>query len=215
MSDDKDAGHDRALSRRTLTTVAMATAGIMLAHQVASKAFRDATFLSAWPATALPVMTLVTAALVLALVPLFSRLLARFSPLTIVTLGFGLSAVGHLFEWNAYGGGRALAVLIYLHLAGVSALLLSGFWSLIAERFDPAAARAAYGRIAASGTLGGVAGSIAADRVAATGLDSVLLLLAALHTGCVVGLLALKRAPALLPREAETPGPAKSTRELL
>ena len=27
----------------------MGTAGIMLAHQVASKAFRDATFLSAWP----------------------------------------------------------------------------------------------------------------------------------------------------------------------
>jgi hypothetical protein len=193
----------------------MATAGIMLAHQVASKAFRDATFLSAWPATALPVMTLVTAALVLALVPLFSRLLARFSPLAIVTLGFALSATGHLFEWNAYGAGRTMAVLIYLHLAGVSALLLSGFWSLIAERFDPAAARAAYGRIAAAGTLGGVAGSIAADRVAATGLESVLLLLAALHAGCVVGLMALKRAPALLPREAETPGPAKSTRELL
>jgi hypothetical protein len=193
----------------------MATAGIMLAHQVASKAFRDATFLSAWPATALPVMTLVTAALVLALVPLFSRLLARFSPLTIVTLGFGLSAVGHLFEWNAYGGGRALAVLVYLHLAGVSALLLSGFWSLIAERFDPAAARAAYGRIAASGTLGGVAGSFAADRVASTGLDSVLLLLAALHAGCVIGLMVLKRAPALLPRETDAPGPATSTRELL
>src|ERR1043166_8148243 len=157
----------------------MGTAGIMLAHQVASKAFRDATFLSAWPATALPGMTLGTAALVLALVPLFSRLLSRFSPLTIVTLGFAASAAGHVLEWTAYGESRTIAVLIYLHLAGVSALLLSGFWSLIAERFDPASARAAYGRIAASGTLGGVAGSFAADRVAATGLDSVLLLLAA------------------------------------
>ena len=105
----------------------MATAGIMIAHQVASKAFRDATFLSAWPATALPGMTLVTAALVLALVPLFSRLLARFSPLSIVTLGFVASAAGHLIEWNSYGQSRAIAVVIYLHLAGVSALLLSGF----------------------------------------------------------------------------------------
>jgi hypothetical protein len=157
------------LTRRTLTTVAMGTAGIMLAHQVASKAFRDATFLSAWPATALPGMTLVTAALVLALVPVFSRLLARYSPLIVVTLGFAASAAAHLLEWNSYGQGRAIAVVVYLHLAGVSALLLSGFWSLIAERFDPAAARAAYGRIAASGTLGGVVGSIAADRVPPSG----------------------------------------------
>ena len=194
----------------------MATAGIMLAHQVASKAFRDATFLSAWPATALPGMTLVTAALVLALVPLFSRLLARFSPLSIVTLGFVASAAGHLIEWNSYGQSRAIAVVIYLHLAGVSALLLSGFWSLIAERFDPAAARAAYGRIAASGTLGGVVGSIAADRVAAAArLDAVLPLLAALHIGCALGLVALRRAPALLPREAEPNQGRAPARELI
>jgi ATP:ADP antiporter, AAA family len=193
----------------------MGTAGIMLAHQVASKAFRDATFLSAWPATALPGMTLVTAGLVLALVPLFSRLLARFSPLSIVTLGFAASAAGHLIEWGAYGGGRTIAVVIYLHLAGVSALLLSGFWSLIAERFDPAAARAAYGRIAASGTLGGVIGSFAADRVAAVGsLDAVLLLLASLHIGCAIGLVFVGRAPALLPRQPETDDPLPSQREL-
>jgi hypothetical protein len=204
------------LNRSTLTTVSMAIAGVMLAHQVASKALRDATFLSAWPATALPVMTVATAALVLALVPLFSRLLARFSPPTIVTLGFAASAAGHGLEWASYGQGRAIAVVIYLHLAGVSALLLSGFWSLVAERFDPAAARATYGRIAASGTLGGVVGSIAADRVAAlAGLDAVLLMLAALHVGCALGLLIVKRAPALLPRQPEPDAPSASPRELM
>ena len=52
----------------------MTTAGIMLAHQVASKAFRDAAFLSAWPATALPGLTLATAALVLGLVLLVGAL---------------------------------------------------------------------------------------------------------------------------------------------
>jgi ATP:ADP antiporter, AAA family len=204
------------LNRSTLTSVAMGTAGIMLAHQVASKAFRDATFLSAWPATALPGMTLATAFLVLALVPLFSRLLARFSPLAIVTVGFAASAASHVIEWNSYGESRAIAVIIYLHLAGVSALLLSGFWSLIAERFDPATARAAYGRIAASGTLGGVLGSIAADRVAAAvSLDAVLLLLALLHVACVLGLMALRRAPALLRREAEPDERAVPVRELI
>ena len=204
------------MSPIALTTVAMSTAGIMLAHQVASKAFRDAAFLSAWPATALPVMTLATAALVLALVPLFSRLLARFSPLAIVTLGFGLSAAGHVLEWVSFGSGRWMAVVIYLHLAGVSALLLSGFWSLIAERFDPAAARATYGRIAAAGTFGGVVGSIAADRVATmASLDSVLLMLAGLHVACALGLVAMRQAPVLLPHQAEGQGHPSTTRELL
>lgn len=204
------------MKRSTLTTVAMGTASVMLAHQVASKAFRDATFLTEWPATALPVMTFATTGLVLALVPLFSRLLARYSPLAIVTLGFGASAAMHLFEWASYGEGRWIAVAIYLHLAGVSALLLSGFWSLIAERFDPAAARAAYGRIAASGTLGGVVGSVAADRVAAAvSLDAVLLLLAALHVACVLGLAGLRQAPVLLPRQPDSAGDRTSPRELI
>jgi hypothetical protein len=35
----------------------MATAAIMVAHQVAARAFRDAAFLAAWPAAALPLMT--------------------------------------------------------------------------------------------------------------------------------------------------------------
>jgi hypothetical protein len=46
---------------RNLTRMAMAVWGTMLAHQIAAKAFRDATFLSAWPAAALPMMTVATA----------------------------------------------------------------------------------------------------------------------------------------------------------
>src|SRR5215211_4461048 len=145
---------------RTLTRIAMTTAGIMLAHQVAAKAFRDAAFLTAWPVTALPLMTVVTAAVTMAVVPIFSRFLERFSPLTIVAVGFALSAAGHAAEWVFYGSGRWIAVVIYLHLAGAGAVLLSGFWSLIAERFDPAGARASYGRIAAAGTAGGIVGSV-------------------------------------------------------
>jgi hypothetical protein len=65
------------------TAVAMATAGTMVAHQVAAKALRDAAFLSAWPATALPLMTLATAAATVALVPIFSRVLDCFSPVIV------------------------------------------------------------------------------------------------------------------------------------
>jgi len=184
---------------RTLIRVAMGTAAIMLGHQVAAKALRDTTFLTSWPATALPLMMVGTAAFTGLLVPIFSRLIRRFSPVRIVTLGFALSALGHVLEWMWYDASRWTAVIIYLHLAGVGAVLLSGFWSLIAERFDPAGARATYGRIAAAGTAGGMAGSVAAERIASTlSPATVLVLLATLHVLCVFGLTILRHAPALL-----------------
>jgi hypothetical protein len=203
------------LNHITLTRIAMTTAGIMLAHQVASKAFRDAAFLTAWPATALPALILVTAALVLALVPIFSRLLTRFSPLAVVSAGFAVSAAGHAVEWSLYDAGRVIVVVIYLHLAGVSALLLSGFWSLVAERFDPAGARASYGRIAAAGTFGGVLGGFAAERIATMAApEGVLLLLTALHGLCGGGLLLMRRAAVLLPRQPDSDGSVTSLHEL-
>jgi hypothetical protein len=76
---------------RLFTGIAMATAGTMIAHQVAAKA-RDAAFLTAWPATALPLMTIVTAGATVALVPTFSRVLDRFPTVTVVAGGFALSA---------------------------------------------------------------------------------------------------------------------------
>jgi hypothetical protein len=172
----------------------------MLAHQVAGKAFRDAAFLDAWPATALPAMTVACALLTLALVPLFSQFLSRFAATTVVSVGFAISAAGHGLEWEAFDRGRWVVIVIYLHLACVGAVLLSGFWSLIAERFDPAGARTSYGSIAAAGTAGGIIGSIAAARMS-MGLEaqSLLILLAALHLLCAGGVLLLGRSPALLP----------------
>jgi ATP:ADP antiporter, AAA family len=180
---------------------------IMLAHQLAAKAFRDAAFLHAWPVTALPLMTIATAALTGALVPLFSTLLARFTPIAVVAVGFALSAGGHLVEWTFFDAGRAITVVVYLHLAAAGALLLSGFWSIIAEQYDPEGARASYGRIAAAGTAGGLAGSFAAERIAAVAAPhNILVLLAVLHALCAVGVATMRRAPALLPRgDSERP----------
>jgi hypothetical protein len=193
-----------SLLNRTLTRVAMVTAGLMLAHQVAAKAFRDTTFLTAWPATALPLMTIGTALLTATLVPVFSRFLERFSPRAVVSVGFALSAAGHAVEWAFFAAGPWIAVVIYLHLAGVGAILLSGFWSLIAERFDPAGARTSYGRIAAAGTAGGMIGSVAAERLATmVAPDAVLIMLAALHVLCAGGVTMLRRAPRLLASEQE------------
>jgi AAA family ATP:ADP antiporter len=188
------------VTTRTLTRIAMTSAGIMLAHQVAAKALRDATFLTAWPATALPLMTVATAVLTVALVPIVSRLFERYSARAVVASGFVISAAGHLVEWDYYDAGRWIAVAIYLHVAGVTALLLSGFWSLTSERFGPEEARAAYGRIAAAGTAGGIFGTVVAERIATTvGPEAVLLLLAALHVLCSGGVAMMRGAPVLLP----------------
>jgi ATP/ADP translocase len=194
----------------------MTGAGLMLAHQVAAKALRDATFLTSWPATALPLMTVATAVLTVALVPIVSWLFERYSTRTVVASGFVISAAGHVVEWVFYDAGRWIAVAIYLHQAGVVALLLSGFWSLVSERFDPAGARATYGRIAAAGTAGGIAGSFVAERISATvGPDAVLLLLAALHVCSSLAVATMRGAPALLPSRVDERDQMSSVAETL
>ncbi len=186
--------------------MAMATAAVMLAHQVASKALRDAAFLAVWPTTALPLMVVAASVPVVAVVPVFARLLERYGPRIVVPAGFLLSASAHVVEWQLSSRQQWVAVIIYLHVAGLGALLLSGFWSIVSERFDPRSARQSFGRIAATGTVGGVLGGGAAAWFAmALPVDSVLLLLAALHILCAVGVLWLGQAPVLLPGTDQAP----------
>jgi len=194
------------VSKTTVIRLAMVTAACMLGHQVASKAFRDAAFLTAWPATMLPFMVIMTAAAVVTAVPIFARLLTWFGPRSVVSTGFVVSAAGHLIEWQLSSGRPWVAVAIYLHVAGLGALLLSGYWSLVSERFDPRGARESFGRIAAAGTFGGALGGLAADRLAMSmSANSVLLMLAALHILCAAGTLVLGRAPVLLPATDAAP----------
>lgn len=170
-----------------LTRWATTVAALMLAHQVAAKAVRDSYFLLVFPVTNLPMMVIAAAAVSVAAVPFYARLLARFGPDRVVPAGFLLSAAAHLIEWSRPGLTPGVVVVIYLHLAAFGALLLSGFWSLASEVFDPITARRSYGQIAAAGTLGGVAGGIAAERMAAMlPYGSQLLLLAGLHAACAM-----------------------------
>jgi hypothetical protein len=171
----------------SLTRLAMATAGVMLAHLWAAKAVRNAVFLTAWDPTRLPAMVFVTAVAVVASVPIYARLLGRFGPDRVVPVGLLLSSAVHVLEWRLSPDAPWVAVLIYLHIAGAGALLLSGFWSLASELFDPQSARAGYGRIAAAGTAGGLLGGLAIERISAVRPDAALLLLAAFHATGAVG----------------------------
>ena len=85
---------------------------------------------------------------------------------------------------------RAVVItVVYVHLVGFGAILLSGFWSIVNEYFDPREAKLHFGRIAGAGTIGGVAGGLMAERCAAMfGVDAVLLLLTALHCAAALSL---------------------------
>ena len=182
------------MSVASATRLAMPVAGLMLAHQVAGKAVRDATFLEAWPVSRLPLMVMATAVLVIAAVPVYSWLLERFGPRAVVSTGFLASAAGHALEWRFSDGGPVIAVVVYLHIAGLSVLLLSGFWSVLSELFDPGTAKTSYGRIAGAGTIGGLAGGLAVGEIARTmpGANA-LVMLAALHACCGVGVALIGR----------------------
>jgi ATP:ADP antiporter, AAA family len=183
------------LNTRHITQLAMLVAGLMMSHQVAAKAIRDAAFLTVLPATALPAMVIASAILSIAAVPLYTRLLGRFGPQYIVPAGFLLSSAGHTIEWSLSSATTPVAIAIYLHISALGALLLSGFWSLASEIFDPRTAKRSYGHIAGVGTLGGILGGFAAERAAVLlPRDSMLLLLAALHAICALGLLPLRGA---------------------
>jgi hypothetical protein len=171
--------------------LAMLTAAVMLAHLWAAKAVRSAVFLSAWDATNLPAMVFVTSVVVIATVPLYARLLASVGPATVVPTGLLFSACAHVIEWRLDTENPWVAAGIFLHVAGLGSLLLSGFWSLINEVFDPQAARHRFGGIAAAGTIGGLLGGLAIDRLSATHPDGALLLLGGFHLTAAVGAMSL------------------------
>jgi ATP:ADP antiporter, AAA family len=193
------------LSVKAQTHLAMLTAGLMLAHLWAAKAVRSAVFLSAWDANSLPAMVFVTAVAVVAAVPVYSRLLARFGPRLVVPIGLAVSAGAHLVEWHLSPTSPWVAVVVYLHIAGLGALLLSGFWSLASELFDTQTAKSGFGRIAAAGTIGGLLGGIAIERLSAERPDAALLLLALFHCASAVGAYWLGRRTGLgsRPRSAD------------
>ena len=163
---------------------AAAAAGtVMIAFQIAGKATRDALFLSSFGVAALPAMV-IAAAVVSALVSvLLARVMARSRPSRLVPRLFVLSALLLLAEWGlAIQARRPAAVILYLHFTALGALLVSGFWAIVNERFDPRTARRTIGHITAGGSLGGLLGGLLPERVGATlSLTTMLPILAGLH----------------------------------
>lgn len=166
---------------RAASLVAATASLLLIAQQVAGKATRDALFLSHHDATDLPSVMVASAVLAIGVVLAVSRMLAHWSPRRVAPVLMVLNAV--MFAagwWLVRTHPHVAATVIYLHTAAVGAAVISAFWSLVTERFDPYTARQVIGRIAAGATAGGVLGGVAAWQLAGhVGLDGMLLGLAA------------------------------------
>ena len=172
----------------------MLMAGLMLAHQVASKAARDALFLSQFNFFYFPRMVMVGSAISIVGGLLNSRILQFLTPARMVPWTFLASGALHLVEWGFRSGPyrSAMIVAVYIHVVGLGAIVLSSFWSLLNEQFDPRSGKKYFGRIAGTGTLGGIFGGLAAERFAVLfPPTSILLFLGGLHLlcGCIAFLL--------------------------
>jgi len=133
---------------------ALIAATTMIAQQVAGKATRDALFLSNFDVTNLPKVVIAAAIASITGVLIMSRLLSRVSPITLVPAVFGLSAILFVGEWILLDyQPRVASIILYLHMAIFGAILISGFWSIINERFDPHSAKQRVARIAAAAAL--------------------------------------------------------------
>ena len=188
------------------TSMAMLASALMIAQMVAAKALRDSVFLSAFPFSALPLMTL--SAAVVAIMASFggARLIAAWTPARLVPVAFLASALLQAGEYSLYATNpQAAAIAIFLHVFALNLMLTSAFWSLMTEHFDPRSAQKAFGRIAGVGTAGGILGGLLAERTAAWGSIPLLILAGALlHFACGITLWRFSRKY----QGASQPGPA-------
>ncbi len=174
---------------RVSAIVATLTAGLMIAQQVGAKATRDALFLSTFAATELPRVMVGAAVLSIVAALAMSRWIARRGPTRPVPLAFAVSAGLFVAEWWLTGVARGpTAVIVYLHTSVFGGLVVSGFWAVVNERFDPHTAKQVVGRIGAGAALGGVVGGVAAQQITALlNLRSVLLVLCAVNLLAALG----------------------------
>ena len=175
-----------AENRRAVLAATVAVA-LLIANQVAGKSVRDALFLSTFSVASLPPVMMASSLASVVAVLLLSRAMRRASPFRVEPLAVGLATLLLGGWWLlSVGAPRVAALAFYLHMALFGSTLVSGFWSVVNERFDPYTAKRAVGRIGVGASLGGVAGGLLAW--GASGVLSVptmLVVMAGLNLACL------------------------------
>lgn len=183
------------LPRSTTGRQAILVAMLLMAWQVAAKGTRDSLFLAAFRPVDLPGANAGAALCSVLLAVATARLLRRLGPGRVIPLASLLGVLLHAAEWLLLPSyPRAVAAFTYVHIIALGPVLLSGFWALASERFDPREARRQFGQITAFGTIGAVSGPLLAERVAQLrSTTDLLLFLAILQLAGSLVLLAFAR----------------------
>ena len=146
-------------TNQAIVALSALVAIFMIAQQIASKAVRDGFFLTQFDVTSLPAATLAASFVSFGAAILLGKFIATFTPRAAVPVLFGLNGVLFLTEAAIVDDSPGFAAwALYLHTAAFGGAVVSGFWSVINERFDPFTARKVMGRIAGGATFGGVVG---------------------------------------------------------
>lgn len=200
----------RQLSDRNAALAATAASAVMVAFQLAGKATRDALYLSTYGVAALPRMVILAAGLSTLVAIVLSKVLSRIGPGRLVPHLFALSGTLLLIEWFLAGRFHSItAVLFYIHYSCLGALLISGFWGMVTERFDARTARATIGRIAAGGSFGGLLGGILPAQIGGSlPVTAMLPVLAILHYLSAILVLGVRPAPAAALERSRSRGSA-------
>lgn len=137
---------------------------IILAYYQVKPASRSL-FLDFGSAASLPYLWVASAVLILLLIPLYQRLIARFQRLNVVlgtcALVIALLLVSPIFLHQQPG--LATAVAFYLLVDLFSVVLVEQFWSLTNSVYRSADGRRWYGLIASGGVAGGLLGGLLAS----------------------------------------------------
>jgi len=179
----------------------------MIAFQVGGRATRDTLFLSSYSPAELPRMMFAAAAVSLLAAIVVAKAMTRWGPARLVPALFATSAALLMLEFASLGVvHNSAVVLFYLHFSALGAILVSSFFSLLNERFDPRAAKRAIGRIGAAGTVGGMVGGLLAGTTAMLSMGAMLPMLAILHLLCGALVLRIGSESSSARPAAATPG---------
>ncbi len=176
-------------STRGAVWASMGVAMVMIAQQLAGKALRDGFFLSHYEASSLPSVMATASVLSIGLVLGAGRLFRRVGPSRVLPGLFALNGVLFVTEWALSDQlPRVTAVALFLHTTSLGAVVVSTFWSVVNERFDPHTAKRVVARVAGGATFGGVIGGLAAWQGASlVAVPTMILGLGGLNLLCALG----------------------------
>ena len=176
-------------ARERAATIAVLTSVPMIAQLIAGRAVRDAVFLTEYEAVYLPRAMLAAAVLSLISAVLVSRAMPRWGPRATAVVLTSINGLLFLLEGFLLDAApKAIAVVAYVHVSVVGALVVSAFSSVVNERFDPLYAKTVVARVGMGATFGGALGGVAVFFLAeSVTLSAVLVGLGALSLFVAVG----------------------------